>query len=360
MKRSQLCMFMIGTALLALSGCQHIGPQTIVDDRIPYNEAISTSWKQQTLLNIVRLRYMDVPEFVDVPSIVNGYEHSRSLSGGLGAEVFPRNSVSNLLGANLNGSRGMVDRPTISYAPQTGSEFTRNLTNPLPPVSILNLIESGYPADVVMDLAVESINGVRNRSFTGSMQPGDPEFPRVLELMRKAQASGTVSLRLTQAEGPDGSDVVMSIRDRDIPADLADELTELREILSLDLDQGSFKVVFGMLPAAKDELAIRTRSILRILTFLALNVQVPEAHLADGRVPDLGDMPSAVQPQMTVLSGCELPADAYVAVRYQGHYFWIDQRDLPSKRSLNYLKLLLALADTERKESAPALTIRAN
>jgi hypothetical protein len=192
------------------------------------------------------------------------------------------------------------------------------------------------------------------------MQPGDPEFPRVLELMKKAQASGYVSLRLVTADGPDDSDVVLTIRDRDIPAELAIELTELREILRLDRAQESFKVVFGMLPAASDELAIRTRSILRILTFLALNVQVPECHLADGRAPDLGDTSSAVQPQMTVLSGCELPADAYAAVRYQGHYFWIDQRDLPSKRSMNYLKLLLALADTERKDAAPALTIRAN
>ena len=70
----------------------------------------------------------------------------------------------------------MSDRPTISYAPQTGSEFTRNLTNPIPPASILNLIESGTPADVVMELAVESINGVRNQQvFGGKVQPADPE-----------------------------------------------------------------------------------------------------------------------------------------------------------------------------------------
>lgn len=360
MKLSQCCKFMIGVALLMIAGCQHIGPRTIVDDRIPYNDAIATSWKQQTLLNIVRLRYMDIPEFVDVPSIVSGYEHSRTASGGLGTEIFPRSSISNLLGADLGGSRSMVDRPTISYTPQTGSEFTRNLTNPLPPISILNLIESGYPADVVLDLAVESINGVRNRSYTGSLQPGDAEFPRVLELMKKAQTSGHVSLRVVEAEGHRNSDVVMTIRDREIPAPLALELAELRDILRLDRDQEEFKIVFGMLPAKKDEIAFRTRSILRILTFLALNVQVPESHLADGRVPDLGITASAVQPQMTVLSGCELPPEAYVAVRYQGHYFWIDHRDLAAKRSMIYLKLLLALADTEQKEAVPALTIRAN
>jgi len=67
------CLFPTALVLMVgLAGCQHIGPRTIMDDRISYNDAISTSWKQQTVLNIVRIRYMDVPEFVDVPSIVNG------------------------------------------------------------------------------------------------------------------------------------------------------------------------------------------------------------------------------------------------------------------------------------------------
>ena len=81
-------------ALLGISGCHHIGPKTIMDDRLPYNEAIAASWKQQTLLNIVRLRYADMPEFVDVSSIVNGFEHGRTTTGASARKSIPRASSS--------------------------------------------------------------------------------------------------------------------------------------------------------------------------------------------------------------------------------------------------------------------------
>jgi hypothetical protein len=346
--------------LLCLAGCKHIGPRTVIDDRIRYNDAIATSWKQQTLLNIVRLRYLDTPEFVDVPSMVNGYEHSVGGSGGLGASIFPSNSAANVFGIDVAGSRSMVDRPTISYAPQTGSEFTRNLTNPIPPVSILNLIESGNPADVVMELAVESINGLRNRSYAGAMQEADPAFLQVIQTMKKAQASGYVSMRVRDSEDEQAKDVVLGIRAQNIPPELAAELDAMRTLLRLDPTVHEFKIVFGMLPQAKDEIAFRTRSVLRILSYLALDVQVPESHLAEGRAPDLGITPSPTPSHMTVLSGCEMPCDAFAAVSYQGHWFWIDPRDYHSKRTMTYLKILLALADTQQKEAAPALTIRAN
>jgi hypothetical protein len=67
--------FVINYSLLflVLGGCQHYGPRSITEDRIPYNESIAMSWKEQTLLNIVKLRYMDTPFFIDVPQITSGY-----------------------------------------------------------------------------------------------------------------------------------------------------------------------------------------------------------------------------------------------------------------------------------------------
>ena len=62
----------IGLALLA-AGCGSVGPGSIGRDRLGYTEAVGNSWTNQTLLNIVRLRYGEAPVFLDVSSIIGGY-----------------------------------------------------------------------------------------------------------------------------------------------------------------------------------------------------------------------------------------------------------------------------------------------
>jgi hypothetical protein len=62
--------------------CAHLGPKSIAVDRFDYSTEIANSWKQQTLLNVIKLRYMDLPVFVDVASVVAGYSMQTGVSVG--------------------------------------------------------------------------------------------------------------------------------------------------------------------------------------------------------------------------------------------------------------------------------------
>src|SRR5262245_22963038 len=258
------------------AGCQHYGPRSVAADRLPYNEAIATSWKEQTLLNIVKLRYMDTPFFVDVPQMTSGYtlQGIATTNGGIFPPASNLASFAQQLGLTLNLQTAYQDRPTISYVPQTGSQFIRNLTQPINPGSVLFLLQSGYPADVVFGLTVDSINGVDNRSVTGGrLRPANPDFERIVRVLRKAQISGHVGIRVEHDKDKKEA-VAFFFRDKEADPELARELAEVRKILRLDPDRRDFRVVFGATASNANEIAILSRSVIRILSELSTYVEV--------------------------------------------------------------------------------------
>jgi hypothetical protein len=353
---------LVALILLGQIGCHHYGPRSIKADRIPYNEAIASSWKEQTLLNIVKLRYVDTPFFVDVPQITSGYtlQGVATTNAGIFPPVNPLASFAQQLGLTLNLQGGYLDRPTISYTPQTGSQFIRNLTQPINPGSVLFLLQSGYPADLVFDLTVDTINGVKNRSVSGGqLRPADPEFTQIVQTLRKAQITGHVGIRVEQDKDKKDA-VAFFFHDKDIDPELAKELAAVRKALRLDPDRREFRVIFGATAANPNEIAILSRSVFRILSELATLVEVPVEHLVSGSAPPIGEPESVGPPLFQVLSGPKKPHDPFVAICYEGHWFWIEKSDFFSKRTMAYLLVLLALADTGAKEGLPVITIQAN
>jgi hypothetical protein len=55
---------LLSTLLFGLGGCAaRVGPKNLAHDRFDYSAAITRSWKEQMLLNMVKLRCMDPPMF---------------------------------------------------------------------------------------------------------------------------------------------------------------------------------------------------------------------------------------------------------------------------------------------------------
>jgi hypothetical protein len=170
-----------------------------------------------------------------------------------------------------------------------------------------------------------------------------------------------VGLRVLQDESKRQTTFV-TIRTRDVtPETLADN-GELRRLLRLDPDATEFRLVFGATAANDKELAVQTRSMLQIMMTMASQVDVPPEHVADGRTSAgwVADSPDSEKTRFLQVHCSESsPEDAFVAVQYRDYWFWIDDRDLKSKRTLALMMLFFSLADSGDPEPLPLITIPA-
>src|SRR6266446_1471433 len=225
-------------AALALTGCKSIGPGQVAGDRFDYSAAISDSWKKQTLLNIVKLRYLDPPIFVDVGQIVAGYSLETSFNAGVS---LPENAALGGNTATVGGSVRFTDRPTITYTPLTGNKFVKALMTPLPPDSVFFTVQSGYAADAVFFAAVGAMNGLKNQESTlAGVSPPDADFVRALGLLRKIQLSGAVGMRVLQ-DAQKQQTTLVTFRSKNISEQTVADIRELRRLLHLDPDASELK-----------------------------------------------------------------------------------------------------------------------
>lgn len=342
-------------AVLLLVGCQSVGPKTIPRDRYDYSTAIGESWKRQTLLNIVRLRYSDPPIFVDVGQVVAGYSLETVVS--VAGVVSSADAVQGNSGS-LGAQGRFTDRPTITYTPLTGNRFIQNIATPITAVAIFEALESGFPAHAMLMIGVSSINGLRNTEFDlDGSSAADPRFIEVARLLGEAQKRGIFGIRVR----PDPSGertMVVTLRHPQPTDELRAAAHRVRELLGLDPDATEFELVAGEFAASPKQIAVRGRSLLRVLQLMALFVDVPEDDMAEGRATR-GLPPEAPGPGFHVKIADDEPTDAFVTVNYRGRYYYIDDRDMRSKRALSFIMVLFAMADRSEEAAKPVLTIPA-
>jgi hypothetical protein len=340
--------------LVLLGGCRTVGPPTIPRDRFDYSRAIADSWKQQTLLNVVKTRYIDLPIFLDVASVVSGYQWETS--GNVGGTVSSDKAVQgNYLNLGVQGR--YTDRPTITYFPKTGDKFLEGMIQPFPPAAIFQLLQAGYAADFIFELSLDSICGLRNRPLIlGSKRQADPEFFEVLRLLREIQDASGLGMRVETAKDGRPATVVF-FRQEGVEPELVAKSKRIRELLRLPPDVQAFRLVASPVRGRDDELTVSTRSLLQIMTALSLGVDVPAAHRERKLTPTFPDESSGSSPLLQVRSGPEKPDDSFAAVPYEGAWFWIAADDWRSKRTFVTIMFLFTMIGTTDQEKTPVLTI---
>jgi len=339
--------------LLTCAGCLSIGPSTIARDRFDYTAAISDSWKDQMLLNLVKLRYADAPIFLDIASITNQYELQREVN--LGASW-----RDGLLGDEQNAAaRGRYsDRPTITYTPLMGDKFKQIMMLAIPPESILKMVQSGWEVEFVYRMCVGAANGIYNRSAgrIRRQKTADTKFHELIEVLGHIQDSGAVGIRVKPRE--DGGKMVLFFH-RKTSESTARQIKKAKELLGLNPEAREFFLESGAVAESDTEIALMTRTMLEILVELSTLINVPSQHLEDNRAYTPAKLMEGINPLLVVKSQKEKPDNDFVSVRYRDYWFWIDDRDLYSKRTFSFLMFLFSLAETGSPEMAPLLTIPA-
>lgn len=349
-----LALWIVGT--LQLCGCASIGPSSIPRDRMSYSTVMGESWKEQTLLNIVRLRYVDAPVFLDVSSVISSYtlEGQVDLRGNFTGGGAPNSQ-------SLGGYGRYTDKPTISYTPLSGERFSKSLLQPIPPVAVFSMIQAGYPADFILRATVRGMNGRYNRATGVNLRPADAGFEQLAAAMRRIQQSQALGMRIERREG---QDVTLLFFKGNAEPGLQRDIDTVMQLLDLEPPLDEINLTYGAVPRNRQELAVQTRSMLEILIEFADGIDVPAEHISSGRtypgtlqrLSEVGDNTQLA----AIHSGPQRPDQAYAEVRYKDTWYWIEDTDVRSKRAFSFMMMFFSLAETGTTPQMPVITVGAN
>ena len=343
-----------GALALGLVACESLGPQALPGDQFNYNAAIAQSIQEQLLTNLIRLRYNEPPVFLRVSSVIS--QRARVLSTDAAAGFNAGTLGDNTLG--VGGGYAWTDRPTITYVPVAGQEFSRNLLTPLPPRAMFEMAQAGWPTDLVLGMTTWSVNGLENDiARPARRRQAEPELLEFFEVWRRLREVGVVGVRTEQVKDAEPKMFVF-LRTKMIDERNKIDVEDFYRLLRLDPELTEFPVRYGLVPDAESSIAVLTGSLWDIMLNLAWQLDVPPEHIENGRTrPPFRSERTGGLPPIQVRFSDEYPEHAFVAVRAQDRWFYIDADDSNSKRVLSFVQLLLNLAETTPTDSGPVVTI---
>lgn len=390
-------------AVAALSGC--FGPAAVYHTRARYNEVIQETNNEELLLNLVRLRYLEGPGFLPVTGLTAQFELDVGATYRNGYDRGPRYSQ------YTEGALRFADRPTITFAPQRSPELTKGLLSRIPLETFYLLAANGQDPSRLTRLLVRNLNGLDNAASGGGPTPCDaPEFAeyrQAADLLSRLNVERRVVLGTESREADvPGAPPLPSLTTEELlkiraagqgvrplgagkgygltqtrsvrvirvqpEAVASPEVLELARLLRLRPGQETYEVeevLGGQFPpeqpdGQRTKLTLTMRSILEVMYLLSQAVSVPPEHVCAGLVPVtrnpdgspfdwglvLGDL-------FRVHASKHKPKGAYLAVKYRGYWFFIDDDDAASKVTLNVFNDLFRLQRLGAAEGQPLLTL---
>ena len=344
---------LLSCVALAAASCRSVGPNTIPRDQYDYGAAIANAGKEQLLANIVGIRYLDYPGFMTVSSVINQYtlEGEVNIGGGLNTSLTGGDTF------NLGGAGRWSDRPAITYTPVSGQKFARSLLTPLSAESLFALVQSGWPADILFQLTVRSVNGIENEwAGPSARRQADPRFRELLSAWGRLVNARAIGMRRDGTE--DGSQIIVYRREASPDEQTRKDLTFLFEVLDLDPALDEFPLRYGLIPDDRNEINVITSSLLEMINDLAWRIDVPDEHVNAGRTGStfVDESPNASTP-IRVHHSRKRPENAFVTIQNRDYWFYIDDADMASKRTFLIVQIMLSLTDEGEGARGPIVSL---
>jgi hypothetical protein len=360
--------FLLVLALFLISGCAARGARRVPADRFDYNSAIAQSTREQMLLNIVRSRYLEVPVFLTVSSVLTQYEYNADIGVGTILE-FGSGTTDRAIGET---NIGFAERPTITYLPVEGQEFSAHLLSDIPSEIIFAAAQAGWPVDIFMRIAIQRLGKAENMAFgevraTTIMGKQDrPEselvklkrFERLIDLIFVLSDQEVIEVQEIEEDGKTDRYFIIA---EEVPENLKSLLAELKQLLGLS-NHKRFRITDRVANIKDDEITIQTRSVMAMMEFMARGVEVPAEHLERGWVVDYGLQDSKGEVADGLIpfrmrSSKNPPEQAFARVKHNDYWYYIDQTDITSKRALSLIIVLFRLQAPTPAGAAPILSL---
>jgi len=401
-------------ALSVLSGCSTVGPTLYESSFEDFNDAIRKTSDGQMLTNLVRMRYLETPVFLQVASITTNF----NVNGNIGASAgFPEGEGNNY---GLSAGAGFSESPTISFSLPESDKYYGRLLAPLSAKQITSLYFGGFDSEAVFLTTARGVNRLKNISpafgSTATETASFSDFKEVFALITKLRGEGLVDIELTVKQADWSSPVTiddsnpiskvlllgavtyanannfelvnydndvwqthryeqqMSLRFATASKNSPDA-QRLRKLLNLEDDRYNFPMVnaevvnaekprgiYGQAPGALDpnitwaELGLRGRSMMEIMQVASKKVQMPEEEVARG-VAVVDANQAAARDTGLVIKSSKSEPDSMLRTNYRGYWFYIDDSDLESRKQFALLNALFAVIGGTVPGAAPVMTI---
>jgi len=306
--------------------------------------------------------------FLTVSSVLTQYEYEQS--AGIGAILeFGSGTTDRGTGeANLRFS----ERPTITYLPVEGQEFSAQLLSDIPSEIIFAAAQAGWSVDVFMRIGIQRLGAVENMSFGEIPASGDSgskiqvesdlkklkRFKRMIDLIFILSDREVIEVQEIKENGKDERYLMIA---EEVAEDMRPMLAELRQLIGLS-NRNRFRITGRVTNIKDDEISIQTRSVMAMMEFMARGVEVPVKHLEDGWVIDYGlqntegELARELVP-FKMHSSKNRPENVFAAVRFRDYWYYIDEADITSKRALSLIIVLFRLQAPTPSGAAPILTL---